>query len=209
MDSADMKRWHEKRETLFPTKLPYSAITTINAQLPKLDAERADRALVAYSEARPYRGFYMLKYMVWYERVGDAERRPPFSGTDSAPERAAAPATNDDDGWDGDAERREREAYAALPDDFLAMCRQKLHDWGWPMNSRGWRIMCLDAYVGREIAQYRLHPMFGSAERDRLDEMKRREAERERLGLESIISAMNARIAGLEAELGRRVDVTA
>ena len=205
MDEHEMKTWHSRREDLFPTKLPYSALSTINRQLPALDAERADRALVAYSNAKPYRGFYMLRYMVWYERVGDGERRPPFSGTESALGRAPAPATNDGGDDSYDAERREREAYAALPPEYIRECETLLADWGWPIGSRGWRLMCLDRYIGRDIERYRIHPAFGSAEYDRDLERKRARAEYERLGLETAVARLRARLL----QLGESIDVIA
>lgn len=205
MDETEMKTFHSRREDLFPTKLPYSAITAINAQLRSLEAERADRALVAYSKAKPYRGFYLLKFMVWYERAGDGERRPPFSGTDTALRRGAAPATNDGGDDSYDAERREREAYAALPPEYVLECETLLADWGWPIGSRGWRIMCLDRYIGRDIERYRIHPAFGSAEYDRDLERKRARAEYERLGLETAVARLRARLA----QLGESIDVIA
>lgn len=201
MDEHDMNRWHDRREALFPTKLPHSAISVINRQLPALDAERADRALVSYSKAKPYKGFYMLKYMVHYERVGDGET--PFSGTDGA-RRAAAPATNiQDDGHH--AERREREAYGHLPQEFIAACRVRFADWNWPEGSRGWCMLCLEHYVGRDVEQYRIHPYFGSKQYDREQRRKAAEAAYAAGRAQTLVERLRAEIV----RLGGRADAIA
>jgi len=209
MDEHEMKRWHCRREDLFPTKLPYSAVSVINQQLPALDAERADRALVAYSEAKPYKGFYMLKYMVWYERVGDG--RKPFSTTGTAPK--GAPPSDRTHGVDyADAERLEREAYARLPQSFIDECRRKYSEYGWPYASRGWRILCIEAYLGHDVEQYRVRPMMGSAGWEREERLKRESDERTRLRLETAVQARDVIIHKLKAQiaqLGGTVDAFA
>jgi len=202
MDAHEIKRWHEQREALFPTKLPYSALTVINQQLPRLEAERASRALVSYSKAKPYRGFYMLKYMVHYERVGDDET--PFSTPGNAA-KAAPPADPNDDGGYMNAQRREREAYQALPNDFKERCAREYADWGWPLGSRGWMILCLDADVGRDVEPYRRHQNYFSKQADR--ERKAAEAAEvyERQRLLEVIGNLRCEIM----RLGGRCDVTA
>jgi len=193
MDEHAMKRWHEQREALFPTKLPYSALTVINAQLPRLEAERASRALVSYSKAKSYRGFYMLKYMVHYERVGDGET--PFSTPGNAP-KGAPPAEETDDGW-RDAERREREAYQALPDDFNEHCARAYADWGWPIGSRGWMILCLDAYVGRDISGYQCGTNIFTRDRDKEREREEAQSRQERKGLLLTIGELRNQVLAL------------
>lgn len=200
MDTAEMNRWHDRREALFPTKLPHSAISVINQQLPALEAERADRALVSYSKQKPYKGFYMLKYMVHYERAGDG--RKPFSGTDGA-QRAAAPATNMDEAHH--AERREREAYGHLPPDFIAACRKKFADWGWPEGSRAWMLLCLEHYVGRDVEQYRVHPWFGSKEYDAAERRKAAAAAYQANQAQTLVERLRAEIV----RLGGRADAIA
>lgn len=194
MDEHEMRRWHQERESLFPTKLPYSALTVINAQLPRLEAERASRALVSYSKAKPYKGFYMLKYMVHYERVGDDET--PFGTAGNAPKGALPPEPNDD-GEYLDAERREREAYEALPDDYRERCKDVYADWGWPIGSRAWMLICLDAFVGRDVSGYKIGTNVFSkqAERDR-KRAEERDAQ-ERHGMLATIGGLRLQVLAL------------
>lgn len=204
MDEHAIRRWHARREDLFPTKLPYSAVTNINAQLPKLEEGRSMKALEKYAAQKPYKGFYMLKYMVWYERLGKDEHRPPFSRTDSAPKGAAAAPTNDE----GDfivSERREREAYEALPLDYREACKARYADWGWPEASRAWRIICLDAYVGRPVEQYRIGTNIFTRDRDREADFKAKQEYMERTGYVALIAALRAQVR----ELGGNIDVIA
>lgn len=198
MDEHQMRNWHSRREALFPTKLPYSAITAINQQLPALEAERAERALVKYSEAKPYKGFYMLKYMVHYERVGDGET--PFSTPGNAP-RGAPPAEPNDDGGYIDAERREREAYQALPNDFRERCAREYAEWGWPLGSRGWMILCLDAFVGRDISGYQCGTNIFTRDREKEREREEAQSRQERQGLLLTIGELRNQVLALGGSL--------
>lgn len=196
MDQHAARRWHERRESLFPTKLPYSAVTAINAQLPKLDEQKAMDALESYSRQKPYRGFYMLKFMVHYERAAKDERRPPFSGTESAQEGASAPSTNDMED-DAHAERHERERYESLPNGFRTECETRYAEWGWPKGSRGWRLLCLDAFDGRDVERYRRQRNIFTMDIDREREMKDRQAFMERRGYIDLIEKLRHEIRNL------------
>jgi len=202
MDTPQMREWHTTREGLFPTKLPYSALTVINAQLPKLDYERAMKALTLYAEQKPYRGFYMLKYMVWYERAG-ADERP--LGTPGTAPKGAPPADETD--WEDSqtAERREREAYEALPNDYREACKTRFADWGWPVGSRAWRLICLDAYVGRDVEKYRIGTNVFTEDQDKAREFKERAEFMQRRGYIELCEALRVEIR----RLGGTVDVVA
>jgi hypothetical protein len=197
-----MREWHKAREGLFPTKLPYTAVTAINSQLPQLEFQRAMRALTLYSQQKPYKGFYMLKYMVWYERAGTDER--PLGTPGTAP-RGAPPAEETD--WEDarTAERREREAYEALPNDYRDACRTRFAEWGWPEGSRAWRLICLDAYVGRDVEPYRIGTNVFTRDANREAEMKERAEYMQRRGYLELVSALRAEIS----RLGGNVDVVA
>jgi hypothetical protein len=151
MTDAEMRTWHDPRESLFPTRLPYSAIANINAQLPKLEFQRASNALTTYSQEKPYRGFYMTRFNVHYERQ-------PSAGN-AAPERRAPPPGND--GNPEADQRAERELYAALPEAFATECKARYGDWGWGTASRAFRILCIDAYHRADVERYRVHGVLG------------------------------------------------
>jgi len=151
MTDGEMKTWHDQRESLFPTRIPYSAIASINQQLPKLEFQRASAALTAYSQEKPYRGFYMTRFNVHYERQPSAGK--------AAPERRAPPPGNDGD-YEAD-QRAEREQYAALPGDFIAECEILFANWGWGTASRAYRILCIDAYAKRDVTRYRIDGVLG------------------------------------------------
>ena len=151
MTDGEMKTWHDQRESLFPTRIPYSAIASINQQLPKLEFQRASAALTAYSQEKPYRGFYMTRFNVHYERQPSAGK--------AAPERRAPPPGNDGD-YEAD-QRAEREQYAALPGDFIAECEILFANWGGGTASRAYRILCIDAYAKRDVERYRVHGVLG------------------------------------------------
>ena len=202
MDTPQMREWHTTREGLFPTKLPYSALTVINAQLPKLDYERAMKALTLYAEQKPYRGFYMLKFMVWYERASTDER--PLGTPGNSP-KGSPPADETD--WEDSqtAERREREAYEALPNDYREACKTRFADWGWPVGSRAWRLICLDAYVGRDVEKYRIGTNVFTEDQDKAREFKERAEFMQRRGYIELCEALRVEIR----RLGGTVDVVA
>jgi len=199
MEPTDIRRWHERREALFPTKIPYTALSAINAQLPRLEIERAMRALDSYAQQRPYKGFYWLRYMVHYERaaadMGDARTL----GT--AP-RGAPPA---EETGDIDAERAERERYESLPDAFRADCARRFAEWGWPAGSRAWRLLCIDAYDGREIERYRRATNIFTETDQRKQELAERAEYMQRRGFLELITQLRHEIV----LLGGKPDVVA
>jgi len=202
MDETQMREWHTSREGLFPTKLPYTAVTAINSQLPQLEFKRAMRALTLYSQQKPYKGFYMLKYMVWYERAGQDER--PLCTPGNSP-KGAPPADETD--WEDSqtAERLEREAYEALPGDYREACKARYADWGWPVASRAWRLICLDAYVGRDVTIYRIGTNVFTRDQQRERDMKERQEFMERSGYVQLITQLRHEVQ----RLGGNIDVIA
>jgi hypothetical protein len=201
MDERQMKQWHEKREALFAVNLPHSALSIINQQLPSLDFDIAIEALEVYAQRKPYRGFYMLKYMAIYERIAEDNPR----GGQKAPKGASAPAkTLPDNGWQHD-ERAEREAYEALPDGFKAECELRYADYGWRPGTRQWRLLCLRAAAGQDVECYRVHPPFASRAYDREREWKMRQEEMERTGYVRLIEKLRREVE----KLGGSINVTA
>ena len=201
MDERQMQTWHARRETLFAVNLPHSALRIINQQLPNLDFDIAIEALEVYAQRKPYKGFYMLKYMAIYEKISEDHPR----GGDRAPKGARPPAkTLPDNGWKHD-ERAEREAYEALPDGFKAECVERYGDYGWRPGTRQWRLLCLRAAAGLDVECYRVHPPFASKAYDRAQEWKVRQEEMERTGYVRLIEKLRDEIR----LLGGRVDVKA
>lgn len=201
MDERQMKQWHEKREALFAVNLPHSALSIINQQLPNLQFDIAIEALEVYAQRKPYKGFYMLKYMAIYEKI---ERDHPRGGQ-KAPKGASAPAkTLDDNGWKYD-ERAEREAYEALPDEVKADCLRKYGEYGWRPGTRQWRLLCLRAAAGKDVECYRVHPPFASRAYDRERDFKMKQEEMERTGYVRLIEKLRREVE----KLGGNVNVTA
>jgi hypothetical protein len=201
MDTRQMQTWHEKREALFAVNLPHSALSIINQQLPSLDFDIAIEALEVYAQRKPYRGFYMLKYMAIYEKI--SEDRP--RGGDRSPKGSRPPAkTIEDNGWQYD-ERAEREAYEALPDEVKADCERKYADYGWRPGTRQWRLLCLRAAAGQDVECYRVHPPFASRAYDREREFKMKQEEMQRTGYVRLIEKLRREIE----KLGGSIDVRA
>ena len=201
MDERQMKQWHEKREALFAVNLPHSALSIINQQLPSLDFDIAIEALEVYAQRKPYKGFYMLKYMAIYEKIAEDHPR----GGQKAPKGASAPAkTLPDNGWQHD-ERAEREAYEALPDGFKAECERKYADYGWRTGTRQWRLLCLRAAAGKDVECYRVHPPFASRAYDRERDFKMKQEQMERIGYVQLIQKLRRELE----KLGGNINVTA
>ncbi len=201
MDERQMQTWHAKREALFAVNLPHSALSIINQQLPSLDFDIAIEALEVYAQRKPYKGFYMLKYMAIYERIAEDHPR----GGQKAPKGASAPAkTLPDNGWQHD-ERAEREAYEALPDGFKAECERKYADYGWRTGTRQWRLLCLRAAAGKDVECYRVHPPFASRAYDRERDFKMKQEQMERIGYVQLIQKLRRELE----KLGGNINVTA
>lgn len=201
MDDRQMQTWHERREALFAVNLPHSALSVINKQLPNLDADIAMEALEVYAQRKPYRGFYMLKYMAIYEKISEDHPR----GGERAPKGAPPPAKTLEDNGSRNDERAEREAYEALPDGFKAECERKYADYGWRTGTRQWRLLCLRAAAGKDVECYRVHPPFASKAYDRAQEWKMRQDEMERTGYVRLIERLRREIE----KLGGSIDVKA
>lgn len=200
MDERQMQTWHEKREALFAVNLPASALTVINKALPKLEHDIAIEALEVYAKRKPYKGFYMIKYLAIYERVAQDHPR----GGDRAPGSARPPAkTLPDFSWRND-QQAEREAYHRLPDPFLAECREKYAAYGWKVGSREWMILCLEAYAGNDVERYRVHTTT-LRDLDRGNDFKAKAEYMQRVGYLELIEKLRAEVH----RLGGSVDVMA
>jgi hypothetical protein len=172
MNEAEKRKWTDRREALFAVSLPSKVIAEISVQLDKLDFERAMAALVEYRKELPYRGFYMTRFNVHYMKALNRDFNVVISKrsteTDGLAGAAAAQPGNvyPDSGKEQEAERR---AFAALPSDFVAECERQFADWGIKgVDARAWRILCIDAYAGRDVSRYRRHVRPQQAEDDRV-----------------------------------------
>lgn len=150
MESAQMALWHKRRIELFRTQLPATALAEIEATLPKLDYARALDALNNYAEEKPYKGFFLTRFMLHYNRspVGQGQDRR----AQNAP--AAFPAPFDI----AREEEEDRRKYQAIPESVRAEFWQCFRDWGWERESRQWQILCNRAYAGENVEGYRVHP---------------------------------------------------
>lgn len=150
MDAAQVSLWHERRSELFRTKIPYPALAVINEAIPKLDYARAIAALNDYAQELPYKGFYLNRFLVHYNRtpVGQGQdRRSP-----EAP--AACPAPFDV----ASEEERDQRLYDLIPENVREEYRTRFRDYGWEYGSRQWQILCIEAYKGESVEKFKVHP---------------------------------------------------
>lgn len=182
MDTAERILWHERRETLFKTKIPVSALIVINEALPALDYAAACCALDNYAEERPYKGFYMHRFMVHYNRKSPVQR-----DRDGAPKGAALPA-----GFVTDAAQtaEDEQAYRNIPAAKLEEYRTRFRDWGWKEGTPYWRILCVDAFAGKDVERYRVAPSYFSAEGQRAVMQDMASLQRECLRLQSLVEKL-------------------
>lgn len=186
MDDTEMRKWNASRRELFDVELPAEVQARIDARIALLEYDRAMKALAVYRAEKPYKGFYLARFNYHYQLL-------PSTETD----RAEGPAARPQQSNDYDAEASERRQYAMIPQAFIADCRQWFDGWGWPEGSRGWMLLCIDAFAGKAVEQYRCHPPFGSSEYDRAERIKAAAEAYDRQRLEAIICRMQARLREL------------
>lgn len=186
MDDTEMRKWNASRRELFDVELPAEVQARIDARIALLDYERAMKALAVYRAERPYKGFFIARFNWHYQTV-------PAASTDRAEGPAARPTQSNEI----DSERHERAAYAQLPPKFIEDCREWFRDWGWAEGSRGWVILCLDAFAGKPVEQYKVNPLFGSAAYDKAERIRKAAEAYDRQRLEAIICRMYARLKEL------------
>jgi hypothetical protein len=183
MDETQMRKWNASRRELFDVTLPEEVEAKIQRQLPALDYDRAMHALAVYRAEKPYKGFYLARFSWHYNTV-------PAASTDRAEGPAARPRQSND----YDAQASERREYAAIPASFIADCRQWFDGWGWPEGSRAWMLLCIDAFNGKPVDQYRCNAAFGSKEYDRAERIKQAAEAYDRQRLEALVCRMQARL---------------
>jgi hypothetical protein len=172
MTESEKRKWTDRREALFAVSLPPKVVAEISVQLDKLAFERAMEALVEYRKELPYRGFYMARFNVHYMRslnrdLGSIINKRTAETDGLAGAAAAQPGNAYPDS--GKEQQAERQAFAALPSDFVAQCERQFADWGIRgVDARAWRILCVDAYAGRDVSRYRRHVRPQQAEDDRV-----------------------------------------
>jgi len=161
MNEQEAKRWHDRREALFAVSLPSKTVVEITAQLERLDFERAMQALVTYRKELPYKGFYMVRFHVHYNKLASAETDGLASAAAAQPANAVSDSVED--------QKAERAAFSRLPAEFLALCETLFADWGVrDRDARGWRILCIDHHAGRDVTPYRRNIRANQAEDDRV-----------------------------------------
>jgi len=161
MTPEQTKKWHDRREALFAVSLPSKTVVEITAQLERLDFERAMQALVTYRKELPYKGFYMVRFHVHYNKLASAETDGLASAAAAQPANAVSDSVED--------QKAERAAFSRLPAEFVALCETLFADWGVrDHDARGWRILCIDHHAGRDVTPYRRHIRANQAEDDRV-----------------------------------------
>ena len=159
MNIVESANWHNKRNELFRKsngsiiQLDRETTTAIAEALPSMEFERAMRALAEYRERKPFRGFWWNDFLSAYERDETAA---------SAKAAAARPPSDHDERLNMQAkfeQRQEVQDFNSLPVEFVADCRQTYANWGIPIDPthRGWRLLCIDAFAGRDVSAYRVH----------------------------------------------------
>ena len=172
MTESEKRKWTDRREALFAVSLPPKVVAEISVQLDKLAFERAMDALVEYRKELPYRGFYMTRFNVHYMKslnrdLGSIINKRTAETDGLASAAAAQPGNASSDHVDD--EKAERQAFAALPSDFLDKCKMMFADWGiHGVDARAWRILCIDYWNGRDVTRYRRHVRPEQAEDDRV-----------------------------------------
>jgi len=193
MDLQQIARFHNERNRLFQRRdgsqliLDAATYETMADQLPGMDHERSMAALVRYRERRPYKGFYWEGFMAEYGRDGTG------APASRAPARAPEDLTAALDAAAKREQANELEDFDALPPEFVAECAKRYADWGIPARrvERSWRILCIDAYNGRDVEPYRIHHR---------RELVRRVNAREEMDRQSMIEQLRMEIWRLEAE---------
>lgn len=159
MNLEQMAAFHNERNRLFAKPngqaliLDSTTYRTMCDELPSMDFEQATQALAAYREARPYKGFYWPKFLEHYSRdkTGARPQAAPACAPNDMEEMLNAAALAD--------QRHEIQDFHKLPRDFVRECESRYVDWGIPISdrNRGWRLLCLDAFAGKEVDLYRVH----------------------------------------------------
>jgi hypothetical protein len=161
MNEQEARKWHDRREALFAVSLPSKTVAEIGLQLQRLDFERAMQALVTYRKEVPYKGFYMTRFHVHYNRVASEETDRLANAAAALPANAVSDSVED--------QKAERAAFSRLPAEFLSLCETLFADWGVrDRDARGWRILCIDHHAGRDVTPYRRHIRANQAEDDRV-----------------------------------------
>lgn len=161
MNEQESRRWHDRREALFAVSLPSKTVAEIGLQLQRLDFERAMNALVSYRKELPYKGFYMVRFHVHYNRIAAAETDGLASAAAAQPANAVSDSVED--------QKSERASFSRLPAEFVALCETLFSDWGVrERDARGWRILCIDHHAGMDVTPYRRNLRPNHADDDRV-----------------------------------------
>ena len=165
-----------QRELAFGA-LPHGALRVVSEALAKLDFARATRAVAAYGQAKPYRGFWLAKFNEFYAREAPEPSTPRPTTRESERARMDRPldapttANHDEDlhlaRTVAEDMARDIRDYEALSHDVVLAAREKFGSWGWREGTRAWRTIVLDWVAGRPVDQYRIHAGIGSRERQR------------------------------------------
>jgi len=204
MNEQEARKWHDRREALFAVSLPSKTVVEITAQLERLEFERAMQALVTYRKELPYKGFYMVRFHVHYNRLASEETDRLANAAAALPANAVSDSVED--------QKAERAAFSRLPAEFVSLCETLFADWGVrDRDARGWRILCIDHHAGRDVTPYRRHIRANQAEDDRVarihaihlqrDIIIARENEQLRIELRDVYAALASCTQGVSIDV--------
>ena len=194
MDMQQAAEFHNERNRLFARRdgsqlmLDRETYRTMCDALADMEFEPAMRALRTYREAKPYRGFYWEAFLKHFSR----------DKTAAPASRAAACAPADGNELADQLARRDQSAevlaFQRLPRQFVQDCAVRFKEFGWPTNAqdRAFRILCIDAFEGRDVEPYRIH---------RRTERIANHTQRAEMDRQSTIEALRLEIIALEAEI--------
>lgn len=159
MTDQELTEWTARRAELFPNlRIPSHANAAILHDTRGMDFDIAMQALKAYSEAKPYRGFWLTDWMRHYDKArterGD---RQTDSGLRAA---AAAVAEREKDEQAIREQQAEIDAYRRLPPETIDRATKALENIGYQPDprSRAWRFIVLAWSRGEDVEPYRVYP---------------------------------------------------
>ncbi len=152
MDTQQTEHWTSSANALFgPARVARVPADELRTALARMDFSRAIEALRTYREVRPFRGFFLDKYLEEYAKTDAADS----DGTDAAGSSAARAAA-DREYWAQlagrveDEQREEWRLFRELPRAAVAAARERGAELGIGIldRDRGFRLLAIDMYYG-------------------------------------------------------------
>lgn len=218
MTQDQIDNWHSCANALFgAARIAKVPDNLLSEALQSMSHHHAIAALRRYRE-RPFRGFFLDRYMEHYREQAGTDAADADGRTDGHA-AAAARLAAESEYWRQAGERAamdqrdEAAQFAALPAEHVEAARRRFEELNMARHGeRGLRILALDMWHGREPAnwsgdnpRWRIKPEQSRRERD----AEEREAERERWfrSLMETLSSLRARLGALQLKYGEVVDV--